>query len=305
MLVPHQVHDDDVANDIADKVADVVAEDATEPTPPPPQQDLIPSIAQEVAAEVPKDADAQGRLEESQAQVYHIDLEHADKVLSMQDDEPEPAELKGVIEVVTTAKLMTKLVTLAATTIIAAPSAARRRKGVVIRDPEEIATPSTIVHFEPPKSKDKGKGIMVKRNEKQDNVVLRYQALKRKPQTEAQARKNMMVYMKNMAGFKMDFFKGMSYDDIRTIFEKHFNSIVGFLEKGEEQLEEEASKALKREDLKMLWQIVQARFASSEPKNFLDDFLLTTLKAMFKKPNVEARIWKNQRGSYGLAKVKS
>nr|GEW46051.1 hypothetical protein [Tanacetum cinerariifolium] len=56
----------------------------------------------------------------------------------------------------------------------------------------------------------------------------------------------MMVYLKKMAGFKMDFFKGMSYDDIRPIFEKHFNSIVGFLEKGEEQLEEEASKALKR-----------------------------------------------------------
>nr|GEV12268.1 ribonuclease H [Tanacetum cinerariifolium] len=38
--------------------------------------------------------------------------------------------------------------------------AARRRKGVVIRDPKETATPSTIIHTEP-KSKDKGKGIMV------------------------------------------------------------------------------------------------------------------------------------------------
>nr|GFB16200.1 hypothetical protein [Tanacetum cinerariifolium] len=56
----------------------------------------------------------------------------------------------------------------------------------------------------------------------------------------------MMVYLKNMAGLKMDFFKGMSYDDIRPIFEKHFNSIVGFPKKGEEQLEEEASRALKR-----------------------------------------------------------
>nr|GFC20378.1 hypothetical protein [Tanacetum cinerariifolium] len=34
-----------------------------------------------------KDVDVQGRLEESQAQVYHLDLEHAQKVLSMQDDE--------------------------------------------------------------------------------------------------------------------------------------------------------------------------------------------------------------------------
>nr|GEY30808.1 xylulose kinase-1 [Tanacetum cinerariifolium] len=62
-----------------------------------------------------------GRLEESQAQVYHIDLEHADKVLSIQDDEPKPTELKEVIEVVTTAKLMTKVVTAATTTITVTP----------------------------------------------------------------------------------------------------------------------------------------------------------------------------------------
>nr|GEW00709.1 hypothetical protein [Tanacetum cinerariifolium] len=296
---------------------------------------------EEVAAKVTKNANVQGRLEESQAQVYHLDLNHAQKVLT---------------------------------------SAPRRRKGVVIRDPEETATPSVIVHSEP-KSKDKGKGILVeepkplkkqaqieqddayareleaelnaninwnevikqfKRKEKQDNIVMRYQALKRKPHTEAQARKNMMVYLKNMAGFKMDFFKGMTYDGIRPIFEKHFNFIVAFLEKGEKKLEEEESKvpvvnyqihtehnkpyykiiradgthqlflsfiSLLRnfdiEDLKMLWKIVQERFASLEPKNFSDDFLLNTLKTMFEKPNVKAHIWKNRRGSYGLAKVKS
>nr|GFB35178.1 hypothetical protein [Tanacetum cinerariifolium] len=52
------------------------------------------------------------------------------------------------------------------------------------------------------------------RKQKEDNAVKRYQALKRKPQTEAQARKNMMIYLKNVAGFKMDYFKGMTYDDI-------------------------------------------------------------------------------------------
>nr|GEY83013.1 retrovirus-related Pol polyprotein from transposon TNT 1-94 [Tanacetum cinerariifolium] len=50
-----------------------------------------------------------------------------------------------------------------------------------------------------------------------------------------------------------------------------------------------------REDLEMLWQIVQERFASSKPKNFFDDFLLTTLTYMFEKPDVEAQVWKNQR----------
>nr|GFB87005.1 hypothetical protein [Tanacetum cinerariifolium] len=56
----------------------------------------------------------------------------------------------------------------------------------------------------------------------------------------------MMVYLKNMVGFKMDFFKGMSYDDIRPIFEKYSNSNVAFLEKNEKELEEEASRELKR-----------------------------------------------------------
>nr|GEZ54357.1 hypothetical protein [Tanacetum cinerariifolium] len=204
-----------------------------------------------------------------------------------------PAELKEVIEVVTTAKLMTKVVTTtatttAATTITVAPmtnaSASRRRRGVIIHDPEETATPSVIMHSEP-KSKDKEKGILVeepkplkkqaqieqdeayakelkaelnaninwnevieqvKRKEKQDNAVMRYQSLKRKPITEARVRKNMMVYLKNMAGFKIDFFKGMTYDEIRPIFEKHFNSNWAFLEKGEKEIEEEESKLSKR-----------------------------------------------------------
>nr|GEX01516.1 hypothetical protein [Tanacetum cinerariifolium] len=144
MLVPQQAADD-VANVAADDVDDVVAEDAAEPAPPSPPPTTTPPPPQKLP---------------STSQAYHIDLEHADKVLSMHDDEPEPAELKEVIKVVTTAKLMIEIVIVAATTITVAPSAARRRKGVMIRDPEETTTPSTIVHSDP-KSKDKGKGIMV------------------------------------------------------------------------------------------------------------------------------------------------
>nr|GFD13874.1 hypothetical protein [Tanacetum cinerariifolium] len=47
-------------------------------------------------------------------------------------------------------------------------------------------------------------------------------------------------------GFKMDYFKGMTYDDIRPIFEKKFNSNVAFLQKTKEQMDEEDNKALKR-----------------------------------------------------------
>nr|GEZ95281.1 hypothetical protein [Tanacetum cinerariifolium] len=55
---------------------------------------LKKDIAKDVAvdAETKESADVQGRQAESQAQIYQIDLEHADKVLSMQDDEVEPAE---------------------------------------------------------------------------------------------------------------------------------------------------------------------------------------------------------------------
>nr|GEU87035.1 hypothetical protein [Tanacetum cinerariifolium] len=118
-----------------------------------------------VDAEEDMDADVQGRLVESQAKVYHLDLQHVEKVLSMQDtDEAEPVEVEEVIKVVTAAKLMTNVVTTAATTITTTQepmaSTPRRRKGVVIQDPEETATASVIIHLEV-KSRDKGKGILI------------------------------------------------------------------------------------------------------------------------------------------------
>nr|GEX01852.1 hypothetical protein [Tanacetum cinerariifolium] len=86
----------------------------------------------------------------------------------------------------------------------------------------------------------------VKLRAKEDPAIKRYQAMKRKPQIEAQARKNMMMYLKNVAGFKLDYFKGMSYDDIRLIFEAKFNSNVDFLVNTKEQMEEEENRALQR-----------------------------------------------------------
>nr|GFA39541.1 hypothetical protein [Tanacetum cinerariifolium] len=224
-------------------------------------------------AEMQESEDVQGRKVESQAQIYQIDLEHANKVLSMQDDEVEPAELQDVVEVVTTAKLITEVVTAASATITAAalqlttaaaptlttaPSTARRRKGVVIKDPKETATSSTIIHSEA-KSKDKGKGILVEEPKplKKQAQIEQDEAYAREleeelnknidwDETEAQARKNIMIYLRNVAGFKMDYFKGMTYDDIRPIFKKYFNSNVAFLQKTNEQIDEEDSRALKR-----------------------------------------------------------
>nr|GFB85087.1 hypothetical protein [Tanacetum cinerariifolium] len=156
-----------------------------------------------------------------------------------------------------TAKLITKVVTAASESVtaasitisatepqvpIATPTAVpvrvvaastRKRKGKVIRDPEEE---STIIIPVDTKSKDKGKGIMVeepkplkkkqqvkmdeeyarklheelnkdidwnvaidhvKQKAKEDPSVQRYQVMKKRPQTEAQARKNIIMYLKN------------------------------------------------------------------------------------------------------------
>nr|GEY65009.1 uncharacterized mitochondrial protein AtMg00810-like [Tanacetum cinerariifolium] len=193
----------------------------------------------EEKAKVVENDQVQGRQEESQAKIYKIDMDHALKVL-------------------------------------------KEGKGVVIKDPKEELTTSSIIPADT-KSKDKGKGIMVeepkplkkkqqvkmdeeyarklhaelnkdivwnaaidhvKLKAKEDPTIQRYQAMKRKPHTEPQARRNMIMYMKNVAGFRLDYFKGMSYGDIRLIFEAKFNSSVDFLLKTKEQMEEEESRAL-------------------------------------------------------------
>nr|GEU95256.1 hypothetical protein [Tanacetum cinerariifolium] len=120
----------------------------------------------------------------------------------------EGCRMKGLLrEVVTTAAPITT------TAQVPKASAPRRRRGVVIQDLEETAATSVIVHTENEVIEQ------VKRKERQDNEVMRCQALKRKPLTEAQSRKNMMIHLKNMAGYKMDFFKEKEDEEV-TVQEK-------------------------------------------------------------------------------------
>nr|GEV67115.1 hypothetical protein [Tanacetum cinerariifolium] len=176
----------------------------------------------------------------------------------------------------------------AAPTVVAAYT--RRRKGVIIRDPEEKLSLKTPA--ETPKLKDKGKGILVeslKAMKKKDQIELdaeyarklhekinkdqeeinkdidwdaamdhvnqkssnnpqyikRYQGMKKRPQTESEARKNMMIYLKNTACYKMDFFKGMSYANICPIFQARFDENMRFLFKSREEMEEEDQEIIK------------------------------------------------------------
>ncbi|GJT00962.1 hypothetical protein Tco_0822131 [Tanacetum coccineum] len=62
-----------------------------------------------------------------------------------------------------------------------------------------------------------------------DPSVIRYHALKIRPRSVAEVRKNMCIYLKNQGGYEMKDFKGMSYDDIRPIFEKVWDQINSFV----------------------------------------------------------------------------
>nr|GEU97995.1 retrovirus-related Pol polyprotein from transposon TNT 1-94 [Tanacetum cinerariifolium] len=74
-----------------------------------------------------------------------------------------------------------------------------------------------------------------------------YQSLKRKPISVAQARKNMIVYLKNMAGYKIEHFKGMIYDQVRPIFKREYNKVQTFLKPDKD--EEPAKKRVTKETL--------------------------------------------------------
>nr|GEY32092.1 putative ribonuclease H-like domain-containing protein [Tanacetum cinerariifolium] len=173
-----------------------------------------------------------------------IDDMDKDEGIELEDD----SKVQEVVEVVTTAKLIIEVVTAAASQVsaasatiptakpsipIAAPTVVvaytRRRKGVIIRDPEEELSSKTPT--ETPKVKDKGKEInrdefnkdidwdaaMDHVNQKSNNpqYINRYQGIKKRPLTESEARKNMMIYLKNTDGYKMDFFKEITYQGIK------------------------------------------------------------------------------------------
>ncbi|GJX20153.1 hypothetical protein Tco_0222830 [Tanacetum coccineum] len=104
------------------------------------------------------------------------------------------------------------------------------------------------------KAKDKGKAIM-QESEPPKKIKKRVQvqmsideelakkkyALQNRPFSVAEVRKNMCMYLKNQGGYKMSHFKGMSYEEIRPIFERVWDQIQSFIpmdskkEKGSEK----------------------------------------------------------------------
>nr|GEV26386.1 uncharacterized mitochondrial protein AtMg00810-like [Tanacetum cinerariifolium] len=248
----------------------------------------------------------------------------------------QPAEVHEVVDVVTTAKLITEVVTAASETVTTAIGAApsRRRKGVVIRDLEEESTTSSIIPADT-KSKDKGKWIMVeepKPLKKKEQIKMDEEYAKK---LHAELNKDIdwdiaidHVKLKAKEDPAMEEEESKALQSInetpaqKAAKRRKLNEEVEDLKRHLEIVPDEdddvytkatplarklsdIAKEFVREDLEALRNLVKEMFSTSKPRNFSDNFLLTTLRAMFKKPGAQAQVWKNQRTIHGQAKVKS
>ncbi|GKE45037.1 hypothetical protein Tco_1472321 [Tanacetum coccineum] len=108
--------------------------------------------------------------------------------------------------------------------------------------------------------------IVEQAQERQSGSMIRYHSFKKKPVTIAQSRKNIMVYLKNMANYKMKYFKGMSYDQISPIFEEEYRKVQTLFKKDSEVSKSKkkrvAEEALLQESFKKLR---TAQASGSEP----------------------------------------
>nr|GEX88974.1 putative ribonuclease H-like domain-containing protein [Tanacetum cinerariifolium] len=67
------------------------------------------------------------------------------------------------------------------------------------------------------------------RQEKEDLERAKVLQQKYDQKRETQARNNMIIYLKNMVRYKIQYFKGMTYDQVRLIFEREYNKVQTFL----------------------------------------------------------------------------
>nr|GEZ64160.1 hypothetical protein [Tanacetum cinerariifolium] len=61
---------------------------------------------------------------------------------------------------------------------------------------------------------------------KRKKLAHRYKAIRNTPPTMSQQRRTMCTYMKNMAGYKMEHFKGKSFYEVKEIFDKVYKQVT-------------------------------------------------------------------------------
>nr|GEV37438.1 hypothetical protein [Tanacetum cinerariifolium] len=282
---------------------EIVAEDVSHDAIPSPLSHDIPSPSQEPSS--PLQQPHKLEFVKLKARVKKLEktnkgrMMNEDKgfelVLSMQEDD---SEVQDVVEVVTTAKLITDVVTAAASQVSTAsatipaasasisaakpsiPTAAltvvaaytKRRKRVIIRDPEEELSLKTSAETpgETLKVKDKGKGIMVETPK----------PMKKKDQIELDAkyaRKLHEEINKDDAEFNKDIDWDAATDHSREEMEEEDEEIIKSIN------ETPAQKAAKRRKLNEEAQEAEALKKQLEIVNDEDDDVFTEATLLGRK----------------------
>nr|GEW13797.1 hypothetical protein [Tanacetum cinerariifolium] len=125
----------------------------------------------------------------------------------------------------------------------------------------------------------------------------KYQDLKKKPVLVTQASKNMIIYLKNMAGYKMECFRCMTYDKTGRLILKDQDHtrklLVGGITEAYQSLED-MLKGFNRDDLDALWRLVKEKFSPAVPIVDKEKALWVELKRLF-EPDTYDVLWKLQR----------
>nr|GFB70584.1 hypothetical protein [Tanacetum cinerariifolium] len=148
-------------------------------------------------------------------------------------------KVQEVVEVVNAAKLITEVVTAVATTIASIPIPAAKPVVVAVSTPISAAKPKVlkIAAAAPSVSTRKRKGIVIRDPEEELHDDTLAETLSAKDKGKA--------YLKNTEGFKMAFFKGKTYDQILKIFQPRFEANMRFLLKSREEMEKEEEEIIK------------------------------------------------------------
>nr|GEW24133.1 hypothetical protein [Tanacetum cinerariifolium] len=200
-------------------------------------------------------------------------------------------------------------------------AAAENVEGVTMQEPSEFKTTLPSQSSLPSHDKDKGKGLMVEPKmplTRKDQIALDEEVTRG---LEAEWNTNIkdnidwnevVEQVQSRQSDAMDYFKGMSYEQIKPIFEMEYNKVQSHLNKGpemdaerikaprkrtrKEKVEKDQPvkkkkkmylafsimlKNFDREDLEVLWKIVKDRFKKSQPTEVLDVLLWHTLKVIF------------------------
>nr|GEV94184.1 hypothetical protein [Tanacetum cinerariifolium] len=158
----------------------------------------------ELVADQEKDVEVEGRHADKQVEIYNIDLDHSSMVLIMQEDDTEVAAASIPIPAAKPKTL----------TITAAPAVSTRRRTRVKDQIEMDAEYARKLQEEINKEHEEAyknidwNATLDHVQSKEPQYIKRYHGMKKKLQTESEACKNMIFYLKNVEGYKMDFFKG-------------------------------------------------------------------------------------------------